>query len=138
MLKAGKYYVGDLSFLLDRENGYDWEDVISHTGNFGENNSLDSGYYDYKGIKFFCSDTYHGDGSYTDQFDRIYLVDSGTIGAFPVDGFSDESLNYYYNNIVSFKDDFDCFRVSILGHIRIGDLKIDTRHIDGKYGQGNF
>ena len=35
MLKAGKYYVGDLCYVLDEDNGFDWDTVLHDTGFLG-------------------------------------------------------------------------------------------------------
>ena len=124
MLKSGKYYVGDLSYLLDAKNGYSWEDVLESTGDFEGS----SGYFEYRGIKFFCSDTYHGEGYYSDQNGRTYVVGSGFIGVFPVDTFSEEALEDHGSCVVDFKNDFECKTVDVRGFIKVDHLMIATDH----------
>ena len=47
MLAAGKYYVGDLCYVLTEKNGYDWDDVLDKT------DTLNNGEHVYNGVRLF-------------------------------------------------------------------------------------
>ena len=73
-MKAGKYYVGDLCYVL----GDRWTEVcdliiVGHKCLDGEFELAD-------GTKFAIYGTAYGDGHYLDQKGNGYPVDSGTIG----------------------------------------------------------
>ena len=121
MMKAGKYYVGDLCYVFNDE---DWQAVCKviidgHSCLEGEFNLPD-------GRRFAVFSTAWGDGEYYDQNGHSYSVDAGSIGCMLVDNIT---ANKYDNlldlgNIVEMKRDFQCY--SNDGLIHIGDLEIDT------------
>ena len=134
MLKAGKYYVGDLCYVLREENGFDWDDILETTGYLGifvpgTNQRLDrdetTGYFHYRGVKFFSSSTAYGDGSYYDEEGREYGVDAGLIGCFPLDALP-AGADTNDGHVVNFPRDFSCHTVDKDGRIEIGNLVIET------------
>lgn len=133
MLKAGWYYVGDLCYVLKERAGFDWHEILSATNYFRP-----SGYFEYKGIKFFCSSTMWGDGAYQDQDGRTYLVDAGVIGCFPRKELADDLPEDFFSGgqLIKFETDFHCtpcpprasswLEDSGLGMINIGHIEIQT------------
>lgn len=66
-MPAGRYWVGDLCYVLD---GEDWSHI--HGGD---------GLYELGDGRHVASfSTIHGDGAYSDQLGNEYAVDSGTLG----------------------------------------------------------
>jgi hypothetical protein len=120
MMKAGKYWVGDLCYVFDD----DWSDVLDVIIDGekvleGEFNLAD-------GRRFAVFNTAYGDGEYRDQKGHSYYVDAGSIGCILVD---DIKANKYDDltkcgNIVEFTKDFAVFEDS--GLITFGHIEIDT------------
>ena len=115
MFPAGKYFVGDLCYVMTNKQ---WDIICIH--------DLTEGITD-NGLKFAIEQTLCGDGSYSDQFGNSYSVDSGTIGCVQWD----ESLTHKYGArlqelgaIIDFNKDFEVYESS--GMIHIGHISIDT------------
>ena len=121
MLRAGKYYVGDLCYVLGDKNGFDWGDILLETDYLRSQ----TGMFEYKGIKFFSSGTAYGDGCYPDNEGREYGVDAGLIGCFPIDELKDQQ-GVDDGHTVAFEKDFDCSTCDSSGVIKIGKLEIRT------------
>jgi hypothetical protein len=120
-MKAGKYYIGDLCYVLSNE---DWDEVCELTIN---GNECLSGEFQFKdGRPFAMYNTKYGDGVYRDQFGNEYSVDSGTIGCILVDHITKreyDNLNEL-GNIVDMEHEFDT--CSSNGLIKISSTTIDT------------
>lgn len=81
-MKAGKYYIGDLCYVLRDEI---WDEVCGLLFH-GWGNVLDDGLHKLKdGREFYIFSTAHGDGVYKDQVGFEYAIDSGTIGCILAD-----------------------------------------------------
>jgi hypothetical protein len=120
MMKAGKYWVGDLCYVFDD----DWSDVLNVI--IDGDKCLEGEFNLADGRRFALFNTAYGDGQYYDQNGHSYSVDAGSIGCILVD---DIKANKYADltkcgNIVEFKEDFACY--SDNGIIHIGHLEIDT------------
>ena len=90
MMKAGTYYVGDLCYVMHE----DWDEVCALTIN---GNRAIGGEFNLKdGRRFAIYNTMYGDGTYHDQYNNEYWVDSGSIGCILL---SDIDLNAEGNNI---------------------------------------
>jgi len=113
MFKAGKYYVGDLCYVVEKHE--DWMQLLNDTDYFRNDNQS------YKGYPIFVASTAHGDGTFHDQFDNKYAVDAGIIGIMPFEAIEKEGKG---GNIIDFKEDFEV--VTAHGIFYIGDIKIDT------------
>lgn len=121
-MPAGKYYVGDLCYVLHSE----WDECCDlffrdRNGgcNQGEFNLSD-------GRRFASYNTMYGDGSYTDMNGRGYSVDAGLIGCILL---SDIDLTNKDNflqggQIVDFDEEFTTSTYE--GNISFGDLVIPT------------
>jgi hypothetical protein len=104
MMQAGKYYVGDLCYVLTDD---EWEQVCARTIN---GKSFADGEFELNdGRKFAIYGTSWGDGEYNDYYGNSYSVDSGSIGCIRL-----EDIKYVDNYdqfldigaIVEFETDF--------------------------------
>ncbi len=117
--KAGKYYIGDPCYIFEKS----WSDVCD---------SVIFKYEDeYKGKPLLIGSTSYGDGTYTDDQNRKYWVDSGTIGILPISFLKVDkketikSINKSEGmHIVEFENDFTASIEN--GIFMFGDIKIDT------------
>lgn len=75
MMEAGRYYVGDLCYVLHEV----WDEVCSLTFD-KQGRMLDGEHYLKDGRKFALYSTKYGDGTYRDTQGRSYPVDAGCIG----------------------------------------------------------
>ena len=120
-MKAGKYYIGDLCYVLSNE---DWDEVCELTINGYE---CISGEFQFKdGRQFAMYNTKYGDGVYKDQFGNEYSVDSGSIGCILVEHITKREYDNLeeLGNIVDMVHDFDT--CSSDGLIKISSTTIDT------------
>lgn len=80
MMPAGRYYVGDLCYVMtDKE----WDQFCSIT--IKGNQCLDGEFEMPDGRKFATYGTAWGDGCYRDQLGNEYCVDAGLIGCIRVE-----------------------------------------------------
>lgn len=127
MMPAGKYYVGDLCYVMHAE----WDEVCGlffagrkdHGCNEGEFNLKD-------GRRFACFNTAWGDGEYYDQQGRSYGVDAGSIGCILLDDIDmlNESNFLRGGNIIDFDQPFKVDSED--GKISFGSVVIDTDPVD--------
>ena len=120
MMKAGKYYVGDLCYVMhDR-----WDEFCALTIN--GHNVLDGEFNLKDGTRFATYTTMYGDGNYFDEEGKSYDVDAGLIGCVALEDidFTDSSNSVAGGRIVEFVRDFTTF--SSGGVITIGTVCIDT------------
>lgn len=124
-MPAGKYYVGDLCYVMhevwDEACGLFFQGRNDHGCNEGEFNLKD-------GRRFVSINTKYGDGEYYDQFGNSYGVDAGLIGCIKL---KDIDMNCGDNftrggNIIDFPTDFNCSYEDENGKIIIGHLVIET------------
>jgi hypothetical protein len=119
MMKAGKYYIGDLCYVMHPE----WDEFCSLTIN--GHNVLDGEFNLKDGRRFATFTTKWGDGTYKDEQGRNYGVDAGLIGCIAVDDITPSELeNLKDGHVVEFVQDFSTFSAG--GIIRIGSVCIDT------------
>lgn len=119
MMPAGKYYVGDLCYVMKDE----WDEFCSIT--IRDNKVHDGEFLLEDGRRFASYTTKYGDGSYFDQYNNEYSVDAGLIGCIMVDDISSgDIVNFDLGNIIDFPQDFHCY--SEHGVIHIGHVAIDT------------
>ena len=86
MMKAGKYYIGDLCYVMHPE----WDEFCSLTIN--GHNVLDGEFNLKDGRRFATFTTKWGDGTYKDEQGRSYGVDAGLIGCIAVDDITPSEL----------------------------------------------
>lgn len=119
MMEAGRYYVGDLCYVLHEV----WDEVCSLTFD-KEGRMLDGEHYLKDGRKFALYSTMYGDGTYHDGQGRRYLVDAGCIGCILEDDidFRNKENETGGGNVIDFARDFvtgDNKGQLLFGHIMI-------------------
>jgi hypothetical protein len=126
-MKAGKYYVGDLCYVL----GDRWTEVCDLI--IVDHNCLDGEFELKDGTKFAIYGTAYGDGVYPDQHGNGYPVDSGSIGCVLVDDITEGHLEITLGNTFDFEEDFETSEED--GIIRIGEIEIDTKGEEEDYDE---
>jgi len=121
-LKAGYYYVGDISYALSDE---DYDALVKIIISSNKEARWEG---DFKGHPVFVGPTY-GDGVYADNDGDEYFVDSGTIGIVPEE-MIDSNNRADLGQIIEFRTDFEVSYED--GIFQFGNLVIDTKN----YGIG--
>lgn len=122
-MPAGRYYVGDLCYVLHDE----WDECCELFFANRKDQGCNEGEFTLKdGRRFATYNTAYGDGEYYDQSGCEYGVDSGGIGCIKLD---DINLNNDSNfigggQIIDFPNDFDTEYRD--GKIIFGHITIDT------------
>ena len=126
-MPAGKYYVGDLCYVMSDE---EWEEFCSIT--IVGNKCVDGEFQFADGRRFATYGTAFGDGTYHDQYGHSYSVDAGLIGCILVSNIR----NSKYENlldlgaIIEFDADFATSggrgEKNWDGDIQIGHMVIET------------
>lgn len=114
-MKAGKYYVGDLCYVLDSK----WDEVCGLT--IVDGKTIDGEFEMKDGTRFAMYGTAWGDGVYSDQMGGAYPVDSGTIGCVLLSEI-DEDADTDLGEIIEMEEDFETgydSGIIIIGHIEI-------------------
>ena len=127
MMIAGRYYVGDLCYVMHDA----WDEICDLV--FDDNHGCIEGEFTLKdGRRFAMYNTAYGDGVYTDQYGREYSVDSGSIGCILLDDIRDESYDdERLSELANISDISVPFETgNNRGVIRIASLIIDTTHCD--------
>ena len=103
MMPAGKYYVGDLAYVMTDD---EHEEFISLT--IKDNQCLDGEFQFKDGRRFATYGTKWGDGVYHDYYGHSYSVDSGSIGCIKIEDIKAEKYDnlLQLGNITEFKIDF--------------------------------
>lgn len=88
----GKYYLGDLCYVLTPEQ---WDELMDQAidGGWG----CRDGDFIVEGERIFLGSTHSGDGTYYDNKKNQYSVDSGTIGICPIKLITPELIEYNKN-----------------------------------------
>lgn len=141
-MPAGKYYVGDLCYVLHDE----WDEVCEIMFNTPEPHGVRDGEFTLKdGRRFATYSTKYGDGGYYDNYGRSYSVDAGLIGCVLVDDIdlNNKSNNVDGGNIIEFADAFETSGGRLTsndwdGIIRIGGVEIDTDPVYDDYESDEY
>lgn len=113
-MPAGRYYIGDLCYVLRDEV---WDEVCRLTISSGT--CLEGKFTLSDGRDFVMLGTKWGDGTYNDFMGRRYFVDSGTIGCIKVD---DNFEGFEGSVIAKFTEPFRCYKekaMLVFGHISV-------------------
>lgn len=124
-LPAGKYFVGDLCYVMHDE----WTEVCDLL--FGPNDSLDGGVYKLKdGRQFALYPTKYGDGEYRSNIGTSHGVDAGVIGCILVSDIRDNTYSDIEDlgAVVEFKQPFETGEHK--GVISFGHVRINTDYSD--------
>jgi hypothetical protein len=122
-MPAGRYYVGDLCYVLHDE----WDECCNLFFEGRTDHGCNQGEFTLKdGRRFVSYNTRWGDGFYEDEQERGYGVDAGLIGCIKVEDLNlSNSVNYIHGGyIIDFSKDFECYYED--GKIHIGHIVIDT------------
>lgn len=127
-MPAGKYYVGDLCYVMHKE----WDEFCDLT--ISGNKCLEGEFTLKDGRRFATFSTAYGDGLYKDQFGNRYSVDAGLIGCIKIDDLDLENEDNFTSGgqVVEFKQDFSVnggrsqLGSDWSGIIQIGHVLIDT------------
>ena len=123
MMKAGKYYVGDLCYVMHPE----WDEVCDLIIKDGE--VLDGEFNLSDGRRFAIYSTQYGDGLYRSNRGTMHSVDAGSIGCIALEDIRDpeatEAAMKSLGAIVEFTEDF-ATSSDYDGTIVIGDMEIYT------------
>lgn len=74
-LPSGKYFIGDISYIF---NNRSWDEIVAV-------NNFNSAPFEVNASLVWAAHTANGDGEYEDQNGNKYPVDSGVLGAVPID-----------------------------------------------------
>ena len=105
MFPAGKYYVGDLCYVMHNE----WDEVCGLFFEGRDDHGCNEGVFNLKdGRRFASFNTKYGDGSYFDQFGNEYGVDAGLIGCIALNDIDLKADGNFTSGgqIIEFKHDF--------------------------------
>lgn len=124
MMKAGRYYVGDLCYVMQES----WDEVCSLI--FTKEGRPINGEFNLKdGRRFAIYTTAYGDGTYYDRDGHRYFVDAGVIGCIlESDIHPNERNDVDGGNVILFEEDFNTS--SYEGNIAFGDIVIMTGDYD--------
>lgn len=131
MLPAGKYYVGDLCYVMHEE----WDEVCGLFFKDRDDHGCNEGEFNLKdGRRFASFNTKYGDGAYYDQFGDEYGVDAGLIGCIALNDIDLTNDDNFIRGgqIIEFVSDFSVSGSQGLsrkdwdGVIRIGHIVIKT------------
>jgi len=119
-MKAGKYFIGDLCYVLSSK----WDEVCDLT--ISGHKCLEGKFTLSDGTEFAMFGTAYGDGYYHDQEDNGYPVDSGSIGCVLFDKIDDIDKEYLERSgtVLDIPNDFEV--ESENGVISIGPITIYT------------
>jgi len=120
-MKAGKYYVGDLCYVMHPQ----WTEVCKQLFADRDDHGCNEGVFILaNGVEFAMFNTRYGDGVYQDREGRDYPVDSGSIGCILVDAVDDNEAWLDGMNIIDFAVDFEARKRG--SEIMFGNIIIDT------------
>jgi hypothetical protein len=120
MMKAGRYWIGDLCYVL----GNRWDEVCDIVI---DGHTCLSGEFELNGVPFAMYSTAYGDGVYSDTDMRSYPVDSGSIGCVLLDDI-DDGADITLGNIIEFSHDFVTSASD--GTIQFGEIEIITSNFE--------
>ena len=120
MMQPGKYYIGDLCYVMHGE----WDEFCALT--IVGDKVLDGEFNLKDGRRFATFTTRWGDGNYFDQNGKSYDVDAGLIGCIRLEDIdlTNPENSLIGGNIVEFVQPFSTFSAG--GEIRIGNVLINT------------
>lgn len=131
MMPAGKYYIGDLCYVMNKE----WNECCDLF--FVDGKSQEGEFTLKDGRRFACFDTKYGDGTYYDRDGKAYDVDSGSIGCILVDDISKEDQeNIGLGQVFEMVEPFESYRWGAAIHfdsITINTDDYPSDQLEGDY-----
>jgi hypothetical protein len=122
MMPAGKYYIGDLCYVMHPQ----WEEFCSLTVSGADIN--DGEFSLSNGVRIASYSTMYGDGGYFDGQGRKYSVDAGLIGCIRFDDIDDPNAQINGGQVIDFTEPFETSEDG--GVISFGNIRIDTKGED--------
>lgn len=106
LLPAGKYWIGDLCYVMHEE----WNEVCRLFFKNRDDHGCNEGLFELKdGRKFVSFNTKWGDGSYLDEANNEYGVDAGLIGCILVSDIKQHDQNHLDGgHVYEFDSPFSC------------------------------
>ena len=133
MMPAGRYYVGDLCYVMHPQ----WDEFCKIT--ISGHQCLDGEFNLANGLRFASYGTAYGDGCYNDRVGRNYSVDAGLIGCIRVEDINDPEANLEGGQIVEFEAPFETsggrYSENWDGVIRFGNVEIATEYKDEEWDE---
>ena len=134
MMPPGKYYVGDLCYVMTNEEWREFCDITL------DGQKVKDGEFEFKdGRRFATYSTAFGDGVYHDQYGHSYSVDAGLIGCILVEDIKADK----YDNLLDLGAilEFDTEFVTSVGRgesgwegmIQFGYVYIETNPVEEEY-----
>jgi hypothetical protein len=134
MMPAGKYYIGDLCYVMTNEEWREFCDITL------DGQKVKDGEFQFKdGRRFATYSTAFGDGVYHDQYGHSYSVDAGLIGCILVEDIKADK----YDNLLDLGaiQEFDTDFVTgggrgtpdWQGTIQFGRVVIETNPVEEEY-----
>ncbi len=134
MMPPGKYYVGDLCYVMTNEEWREFCDITL------DGQKVKDGEFEFKdGRRFATYSTAFGDGVYHDQYGHSYSVDAGLIGCILVEDIKSDK----YDNLLDLGAilEFDTEFVTSGGRgesgwegtIQFGYVYIETNPVEEEY-----
>jgi hypothetical protein len=134
MMPPGKYYVGDLCYVMTNEEWREFCDITL------DGQKVKDGEFEFKdGRRFATYSTAFGDGVYHDQYGHSYSVDAGLIGCILVEDIKSNK----YDNLLDLGAilEFDTEFVTSGGRgesgwegtIQFGYVYIETNPVEEEY-----
>jgi hypothetical protein len=134
MMPPGKYYVGDLCYVMTNEEWREFCDITL------DGQKVKDGEFEFKdGRRFATYSTAFGDGVYHDQYGHSYSVDAGLIGCILVEDIKADK----YDNLLDLGAilEFDTEFVTSGGRgesgwegtIQFGYVYIETNPVEEEY-----
>ena len=123
-MPAGKYYIGDLCYVMTDDEWSECVDLFFPPNNQGFPQSVEGEFQLKDGRRFASFSTAYGDGTYRSNLNTFHSVDSGSIGCIRVE---DIRANKYEDieslgAIVEFDQPFEVSEdqgLLVFGHVEI-------------------
>lgn len=133
MMKAGKYYIGDLCYVIGDDAT--WSEVCDLFFEGRDDHGCNEGEFELKdGRKFACYSTKYGDGLYPSNIGANLSVDAGCIGCILVSDITDpdvtEARMMSLGTIYEFTTDFVTGGSRDTGTIQFGRVVVETGDYD--------
>jgi hypothetical protein len=123
MMQAGRYFVGDLCYVMHPE----WDEVCNLFFEGRTDHGCNEGEFTLKdGRRFAAYNTLYGDGLYGSNRGTSHPVDAGLIGCIRIEDISEDVTEAHllgYGAIVTFDTDFDT------GTSPDGTIRFDTMEV---------
>jgi hypothetical protein len=121
-MPAGRYYIGDLCYVMHPE----WDEFCELT--IKGNQCLDGEFVLKDGRRFASFSTAHGDGTYRSNIDTEHSVDAGLIGCIRLEDIRDKEYTPEFltelGAFIEFTEPFDVYADQ--GLLTFGHVQIET------------